>query len=342
MLTCLCRCLCGHVFVLRYSRSLPFVFSLRSPTSLCGFFSSVQVDCILPSASIPPLSSVSHSSSSFPALHFIPSFFPLFTSPHPHSFCVVNNKHVNNAENDKVHQRTVEDSYLYNLTLHCTVETSASSFKPHAPCVGYNELCMQNHWSALLLYYTYIFMFTCGISMHSMNSCHLVFWTVGGHKKHDTHGDGFGNCYNNENMTNKAPPAGFFFSPSFFRSHSLPLALSSSCPSCHLPPVIIVAPLATADAVIIIAVVGRSLHQGCTVIWTNCDEMSLLLLGWKTLVETHRAGSGIKNVDTKGKGIFSLSVKDGESDVFLNFVSCGCCTVEISHANTVRKTVLND
>lgn len=35
--------------------------------------------------------------------------------------------------------------------------------------------------------------------------------------------------------------------------------------------------LATVDAVIIIAVVARSLHEGCAVIWTNCDEMSLLL-----------------------------------------------------------------
>lgn len=59
--------------------------------------------------------------------------------------------------------------------------------------------------------------------------------------------------------------------------------------------------LATADAVIIIAVVVCSLHQGCAVIWTNCDEMSLLLHGWKTLVGTHGAGSGIKNVDWRGK-----------------------------------------
>lgn len=35
--------------------------------------------------------------------------------------------------------------------------------------------------------------------------------------------------------------------------------------------------LATANAVIIIAVVARSLHEGCAVIWTNCDEMSSLL-----------------------------------------------------------------
>lgn len=99
-------------------------------------------------------------------------------------------------------------------------------------------------------------------------------------------------------------------------SRSLLLTFSS-CPSCQLPPVIIVAPPATADAVIIIAVVGRSLHQGCAVIWTNCDEMSSLLQGWKTLVGTHGAGSGIKNVEKKGKGNIVL-------DVFLDFASCGC------------------
>lgn len=89
--------------------------------------------------------------------------------------------------------------------------------------------------------------------------------------------------------------------------------------------------LATADAVIIIAVVTRSLHQGCAVIWTNCDEMSSLLQGWKTLVGTHGAGSGIKNVDYKRDGKYSLcQIKMGECDVFLNF-SPDCCREDISH-----------
>lgn len=59
--------------------------------------------------------------------------------------------------------------------------------------------------------------------------------------------------------------------------------------------------LATANSVIIITVVARSLHEGSVVIWTNCDEMSSLLQGWKTLVGTHGAGSGKKNVDQREK-----------------------------------------
>lgn len=70
MFTCLCRvgnaalmyvcvCMCGHVFMLRYSHSVLFVSSLWSPGILCRFSFSVQVD--YPSTSIHPSSVLSHS-----------------------------------------------------------------------------------------------------------------------------------------------------------------------------------------------------------------------------------------------------------------------------------------
>ncbi len=43
-----------------------------------------------------------------------------------------------------------------------------------------------------------------------------------------------------------------------------------------------------------------------------------------------------------GWEIFSLSVKDGECDVFLNLSSCGCCREDVSHANVVSHTVLTE
>lgn len=125
------------------------------------------------------------------------------------------------------------------------------------------------------------------------------FSELWGHTKHNTDDSGCKNYYNNENITNKASSGAFFSLPHLpihapSCSPSLPARSVSSHQSLLWP--------ATADAVIIIAVVGRSLHRGCTVIWTNCDEMSSLLEGWKTLVGTHGAGSGIKNVDKIGKG----------------------------------------
>lgn len=64
MCVCMCVCMCSHVFMLRYSHSVLFVFSLWSTAILCRFSFSVQVDSIPTLPSTPPLSSVTHSSSS--------------------------------------------------------------------------------------------------------------------------------------------------------------------------------------------------------------------------------------------------------------------------------------
>lgn len=67
----MCVCVCGHVFVLRYSHSLLFVSSLWSPASLCGvYFSSVLyllplLLCVLSSSLALHLTSTS---SLFPAM----------------------------------------------------------------------------------------------------------------------------------------------------------------------------------------------------------------------------------------------------------------------------------
>lgn len=131
---------------------------------------------------------------------------------------------------------------------------------------------------------------------HSKNSYHLVFSN---------------NLYENSGVTetylrlDKSPPTGYF-SLLYLSIHIFPFILSPALilflPILPTPTSYYCGLLTTVDVVIIITVVARSLHEGCAVIWTNCDEMSSLLQGWKTLVGTHGAGSGKKDVDSKRIG----------------------------------------